>query len=318
MPPVDPRLVDITREFLFAHQLVRRLLERYRQGRLRFDELQELVGDGEGSVLFRLKECCHARFRNASPTGDASMTRGALFDLAVGSLFHEAMKLRENFYQLSSYGPKVRALRSTAGPDADRLFEEFEKILAASEERIEEAFQETETLLEQTRQLFTALLAAHRHDGLLARYLIENASLVEPVVGEDLDDFLARIHGSATLGYVLAGDSYLDSGYFEEAERTLEEALRRDPSRVELKRLACYAKGMRAYLEGRYLDALACLEGWLDADPAEEELRFARIAHSALARLGALVEGADGREETERAAILAGRLESWISRADAA
>ena len=40
--------------------------------------------------------------------------REVLFDLAVGSLFHEAMKFRENFYQREVYGPRVRALRDAA------------------------------------------------------------------------------------------------------------------------------------------------------------------------------------------------------------
>ena len=57
------------------------------------------MGDGEDSVLFRLKERCHALFRGGEQPSEVVMRREALFDLAVGSLFHEAMKFRENLYQ---------------------------------------------------------------------------------------------------------------------------------------------------------------------------------------------------------------------------
>src|SRR5215831_5009120 len=96
----------------------------------RFEEVQALAGDTESSALFRLKERCHALFRAGELGGD--LPRVALFDLAVGSLFHEAMKLRENLYQLQVYAPKVEAARSQAEPGSEELFEEFARILAAS------------------------------------------------------------------------------------------------------------------------------------------------------------------------------------------
>ena len=75
------------------------------------------------------------------------MHREALFDLAVGSLFHEAMKLRENLYQREVYGPRVRALRSDAGEENEALFDEFEKMLGAVAQRLDEGLRESETLL---------------------------------------------------------------------------------------------------------------------------------------------------------------------------
>lgn len=310
MPSLDTGVVDITREFLQAHELLRRLILRHRDGSLRFEDLQEFVGDNEASVLFRLKERCHALFRSGLPTRDVTMTRGALFDLAVGSLFHEAMKLRENVYQVACYGPKVRALRAETGPDADRLFEEFEKILAASEARIEEAFQESETLLEQLQELFRMLLSAYEANGLLARYLLEHAPLVEQVLDEDLDRILERVHGEAFLGYVRAAQSYLTSGYFEEAGQALAEVLRRRPGTEGLERLAAYAEAMRAYLGGHYDAFLTALERWIDASPGPEEEQHVRLARSALSRVGALVEGPEARAATERAAVLLERLEA--------
>jgi tetratricopeptide (TPR) repeat protein len=172
---------------------------------------------------------------------------------------------------------------------------------------------ESETLLQQTRELFRALLAAHPDNGLVARYLLENASFVEQVLGDDLEDFLARIYGETVQGYVLATHSYLASGYFEEATRALNEALRQRPDRDDLKRLAVYAEGMQAYLEARYVDALRDLERWLDAKPVGDELGLARMACAALSRVAGLLEGSDLQANREQAAALAVRLEAWIA-----
>ncbi len=313
MRSFESGLVDLVREFLLGHELLRRTFARLQSGELRFEELQQLVGDSEASVLFRLKERCHALFRQVEAGGDPAMTRGALFDLAVGSLFHEAMKLRENFYQLAVYAPKVAALRSQAGADADRLFQEFERILAAAGSRLEEARNETEALLDQTREQFRRLLVAHRSNGLVTRYLLENRTLVEQVLGDPLEDLLDQIHGEAIEGYAQAARSYLESGYFEEARHALAEALDREPGRPELRRLAAYSQGMAAYLQGRYTEAVASLERWLEDAPAAEAKPFAQLSAAALLRLGQLVEGSDQAPAAPRAAELARRLQALLA-----
>lgn len=297
-------LVEVVREFLAAHRRLRGVFERHRAGTLRFEEVQSLAGDTEASPLFRLKERCHALFRAGEIGGDA------LFDLAVGSLFHEAMKLRENLYQLEVYAPQVEAARSHAEPGSEGLFEEFSRILAASRVRLAEAFAECEALLEQTRRLFRGLLAAHRSNGLVARYLVENSAVTEEVIGEPLDAFFAAVHGSAVAAWALAARSYLESGYFDEASRALDQALARDPSRPDLRRDAAYADGMSAYLRGDYAAALGRLAQWIDADPPSDDDPLRQLAHAAVTRLPPLVDAADRTQLTERATALARRLEA--------
>jgi tetratricopeptide (TPR) repeat protein len=268
--------------------------------------VQALAGDTEASVLFRLKERCHALFR-AGAFGD-DLPRVALFDLAVGSMFHEAMKLRENFYQLEVYAPKVEAARREAESGSEGLFEEFARILAGSLERLAEAFAETEALLEQTRRQFRVLLRTHRGNGLVSRYLLENAALAEEVLGESLDAFFGEIHGDPIAAWALAARSYLASGYFAEARSALSEALARDPARADLRRALAYANGMDAYLCGRYEHALCDLERWAEGGPVADEAAFRELALSAVTRLGPLAGGAGDGSLGERAAALANRL----------
>ncbi len=318
MGTAESGLVDIVRDFLAADQLMRSLFARHRRNELRFEEVAELVGDGESSVLYRLKEHCHALFRPRDGASDVRMRREALFDLAVGSLFHEAMKFRENLYQQTVYGPKVRALRSSAGPDSDELFREFEKILSAASVRLDEAVLETEALLHQTREQLRVLLVAHRENGLVTRYLVENASLASEVFLMPFDRLLAEIHGDAAEGYALAARSYLASGYFAEGHRALDEAMGRAGERPDLRRLAAYAGGMAAYLGGDYEQALARLAEWLEGGPPAEEAPFADLAWSAVGRVNELVEGPGAAELARRAAELARRLAPLSPRARAA
>lgn len=304
MPRSDAGLVDIVREFLSVYGLLRRIFERQQAGALRFEEVQALAGDNESSALFRLKERCHGLFRAGEVGGEA------LFDLAVGSLFHEAMKLRENLYQLEVYAPKVERARVRMAEGSEGLFEEFERILVASRARLAEALAECEALLEQTRRQFRSVLVNNKANGLVLRYLIANAGPAEAVLGESLDVFFARICGDAASAYARAAHSYLESGYFDEARQLFAAALARDPARADLQRATAYADGMSAYLQGRYEAALTHLEAWMGAPPASGETLFREMAHAAVARLPSLLDDAERDLLGDRALTLARALES--------
>ncbi len=307
VPRVRAVLVDIVRDFFEAHRLTRVLFERYRHGELRFDELAAFIGDDEGSVLFRLKERCHALFRPGPGNPRVASPEEVLFDLAVGSLFHEAMKFRENFYQREVYGPRVRALRSETGGRADRFFREFEKILSTVSERLEEGLQETETLVDQTGEQLRTLMGEHDENGLVARFLIENAERTESVFGQDLDGLLTEIHGSPDAAYELAGRSYLASGYFDAADRAFDEAVARGGERDVLEPLSAYAKGMAAFVSGDYEVCLDRLGSWAEADDAVEP-HLSNLAQGALSRVGQLVPEGDRETLAARADALLERI----------
>jgi hypothetical protein len=302
MPAVESGLVEIVREFLLAHRLLRRVSERYRAGQLLFEEVGELVGDDERSVLFRMKERCHALFRGEHGDGEIGAT--ALFDLAVGSLFHEAMKFRENVYQRSSYGPKVRSLRRAAVRDESGLLAEFEKLIGAAGVRIDESLQELDTLLGQTTAQFRILLAAHREEGALARVLTARSDELAEMFGTTPEALLTDLYGGAAAAWARAARSFLASGFYAEAAATLGEVGRLGRHSPEEARLLHYAEGMAAYLEGRYGDTVARLGDWYDAAPpqlGDEERTLARQAAAALSRIGALAgAGAPEAEQAKR------------------
>ena len=290
MTGTTPGLVDIVRDFLVVDQAMRSLFERFRSGTLRFEEVKDRISADEGSELFRLKERCHALFRSGAGAPRAARPREVLFDLAVGSLFHETMKFRENFYQREIYGPRVRALREAAEEETAALFLEFEKILATVSESLEQGLSETEALLTRTREQLAVLLTEEPGDGYVARYLIEHRDAVEAVFCEGLEVLLARLHGDAAAGFVQAGRSYLASGYFEEAERMLAEAVAHGGERSALEPLALYARGMAAYMKGEYTESVAQLERWTHCAEPGEAAQIG-LAYAAVSKIDQLAQG---------------------------
>ena len=298
-------LIDIVREYLEVHERMSALFERFRSGDVEFAPVRDLCADDDRSPLFRLKERCHALFRRGGAQSEP-MRRAALFDLAVGSLFHEAMKFRENVYQVVVYAPKVRALRDASDLDeADTyLFREFDKIQLAAEARMDEALQETESLLAHTGEQLFALVCDAR-DGLLTRYLIEQRERLGRLHEGGIEALLARIHGSAEAGYLAAGHSYLGSAHFGHALAVFDLA----SDDAEAARLRCYAEGMRAYLLGDYAASFDRLEDWLDAAPGGLEAPYLSLAHAAVSRFEPLVPD---EVLVGRAGVLASRLEQLV------
>jgi hypothetical protein len=311
MRTIDSTLVDIARDFLDAHQALREVARRHRAGELRLEEALLLVGDDEESVLFRLKERCHRVFR-ADENGEIGP--GGLFDLAVGSLFHEAMKFRENVYTRDVYGPRVRALRRAQVEDGGDLLREFEKIIEDSALRLEESLFEAETLLRQTVGQFRVLLCAHANNAFVTRYLIEHREQVEDVLSDRLEAVLDEVHGDAGLGFARAGRSYVDSGFFEAGRLALAEAASLGHPAERIAGLDAYAKGMQAYLEGRYRDAIAVLGEWAQLPPEADGIDGA-LAIAALSRVGQLVGEEEAAELGADATALAEQIRRRASAA---
>lgn len=285
-------MVDILREFLEAQELLQQLSDRFERDELSFAELQDFVGDDDGHVLFRLKEKCHALFRPEAGGAQPARVREALFDLAVGSLFHEAMKFREDFYQREVYGPRVRKLRSDAGTDADDLFLQFERLLSAVSARLGEGLAQTQSLMDQSWKQLRVLLADQPDPGFVTRFLIERRVTLDQLNSPGLEALLDEIHGDAANGYEIAGRSYLASGHYEAAQSAFAEAMRRDGDLGEVEQLSLYASAMAAYLAGQYVETVSRLGEWIDSGstgPAYLE----EIAIAALSSLNRLVDERD-------------------------
>jgi tetratricopeptide (TPR) repeat protein len=302
-------LVDIVRDFFAVHRSAEGLVRLHADGSLRFEDVEAWVGGDARSELFRLKERCHSIFRPSGADETAPDTRvGALVDLAVGSLFHEAMKLRENLYQRERYGPRVQALRQQDDAESQDLFEEFEKILDRSSGSLDESVAEIERLVAQIRTQLLRLIAKHGRTGLVARCLYETAENVRSVYPEGLDSLYEQVYGDPAEGYVEAARSYLESAYYSDALAAFTEAARRSPQHDEVQRSICYAEGMEAFFSRDYARSVKRLSDWLDAVGSRAEPDRVRMALAGTSHVERLPENDEAAEVIEAAAALSKRL----------
>lgn len=314
MRSLESGLVDIVRDFLAVHASATSLVRRHHEGELRFEDVRAWVGDDGRSELFRLKESCHSIFRPADSGEVEEIRVGALLDLAVGSLFHEAMKLRENLYQVERYGPRVRALRGGSDPESVELFDEFEKLLASSATTLDGSVAEVEVMLAQTRKQLLRLIVEHGRTGLAARCLYEAGDGVKALCAEGLDALFERIYGEAVTGYIVAAESYLESAYYGEALATLAEARRRSPDDRDVLRTIDYAEGMQAFFSRDYERSLERLSDWLDAGTRTDDPMRIRLALAGTQHVGRLPDGDAAPAVIRRAAELSEQIRGLQSR----
>ena len=314
MKRVESIVVDLLRDFLSAHEILDELVEAHDVDRLEFADVAAWAGDDASSALFRLKEHCHALVRVAGGEADGEIGPAELLDLVVGSLFHEAMKLRENHYQIRTYAVRVERLRARADPAHAESTRELEHLLELSGRHLHEAFYEARSLMMLTRRHVRALLQEHADSGLVARALHERRESVDRVFDAEAADgtevpLLDSLYGGPAQAALAVARSFLESAYFEEALTALGEAAERGADAATIRGLSRYAEGMHAFLTGSYRESIDALGAWVEYGVADEAPGQARFAGAALARLDKLVEGDDSAELLARAKQLCEELD---------
>lgn len=300
--------VQLLREFLDAYSRLSGVFGE--DGEVCFETLAEVVGDDDRAALYRLKERSHGLFRTEE-YASAAVRREALFDLTVGALFHEAMKLRESLYQREVYAPRLASLRDASADEPDALFGEFDRLLEKSGGRLDQVVSEVRVLLAQTRDQFRRVLIERAGERGVTRCLASHREAVVTAFPEGFKGLMERMHGDVATGLIEASHALLDSAYFIEAGKTLREASREaDANRTEINQLQRYAEGMQFFLDGEYKASITAIEGWVDCSGHVGEREFARRAGACLGRVGRLADNdTEGAEIVDAAKQLQLRLE---------
>src|SRR4030066_1924394 len=139
----DRNILEIVRGLLLSEVAFQEIFKKYKEGRLRFSDIG-IWGDDKGRrLLYNLKEQCHSLYRYKGKT--PIHKNEWLLDLVIGSIFHEAMKLRENIYQMEVYRPKYLQYRLKVGKavyEKDYL-RQFERIISRARQGVAEGMEET-------------------------------------------------------------------------------------------------------------------------------------------------------------------------------
>ncbi len=186
-------------------------------GHISYDEINHLVGsENNKGKLWLLKDACHQLWRRADP---ALEVNGCLLDWVIGSVFHEAMKLKENIYLFQYYGPRAQEenprrhaeIQSICGIECHRFMERISR-------EIKRQVESLVFLFGRANYLLRTMLDSQTGNALLLRYLVENADVALYLWFESLDDIFNDVFsGKAERGYCLAARSYLEGNWNEKA-----------------------------------------------------------------------------------------------------
>jgi tetratricopeptide (TPR) repeat protein len=242
------KVVEVVKLFLHSVALYRKFYGEYQRGSLKFEEVQKLVDDKGQSLLFNLKKISHALFRGNHLSSDKEQ----LFDLAVSSIFHEAMIIRENCYQVETYAPKAKLLEGKAQkvPHEKKFLRELDRTLERARKRLSVELKETNVLLSETLEQLKDLIASYPENGLLVRFLLENENLIRDTFGpEGLEGIFSAMYEKGKLAALrIAAGSYYESGYYQQAVDVIKRVLALTPDNGT-RFLYFFYSGLRDYYE---------------------------------------------------------------------
>jgi len=252
-------ILEMVRDYLYSYIRFQSIYEKFKAQTLSFDDIEEFVTDKDPTLpLFNLKESCHMLFRYQGE--EQSSDEEKLLDLAVGSIFHEAMKLRENLYQLKVYKPRyLQIQKSQQTSDYERtLLQEFMKIGIKTEKRLTESMLEIKRLLQDTLEQLAHLLPRYKDNAVLIKFLLHNKDLLQRAFGRrrGLKIIADMFPGGLGEAYDIEGRSYLASEHYDLAAEFFGQALKYKIHDQGLKGIYLYARGMEGYYKNRYKDTL--------------------------------------------------------------
>jgi hypothetical protein len=217
-------ITEIFRNFCLVHQrLLEECISPENTHCVRFDCLDELIGqETNQGRLWRLKDTAHLLFRSFLPDTPLS---GRSLDWALGYLFHECMKLKEDAYQLTKYVPWFESIapEKNLSSDQNSLGQDLKVIASQTAESIDREVQRIQSVLSLCRKLFIVFLPHHRDNSLLARYIYVNMSRVRSVFGPQTAILLHSVYGSKQDDLVrLAARNLRQGGWINDADQALQ------------------------------------------------------------------------------------------------
>jgi tetratricopeptide (TPR) repeat protein len=249
-------LLEMVRRLLLAEVAFQEIFKKYEEGKLRFSDIGNWVDDRGQNLLYNLKEQSHSLFR-VGAKGPVNRNEW-LLDLAIGSIFHEAMKLRENIYQMEVYRPRYLQFKSKMGKTAHEYernyLQQFERIISRAKQGVQEGMEETRSLFNDAVEQLIGFFKKNSKNPYLVRFLLEHQPLLQRVYGDRKakEIFNLMFKKGFLDAYSLAGRSYLQSGHYDLASLYFSKALKMEPSDHELQFFINFSLGMKAYYENAY------------------------------------------------------------------
>jgi hypothetical protein len=255
----ERNILEIVRGLLLSEAAFQEIFKKYKEGRLHFSDIGTWVDDKGQSLLYSLKEQCHAlyRYKGKRPIHKNQW----LLDLVIGSIFHEAMKLRENIYQMEIYRPKYLQYKLKVGRSAYEkdYLRQFDRIMLRAKQGVAEGMEETRSLFQDAMAQLIDLIKESSKNIFLVRFLLDNQALLQKVYGSKMakEIFNLMFKEGFLDAYQLAGRSYLKSEHYDLSSHYFSKALKRTSRKDDLRFLLNFSLGMNAYYRNAYRRSLS-------------------------------------------------------------
>jgi hypothetical protein len=258
MTNIEKKQIDLIKESISVYKKFTECIALFKEGKLVFLNIEEFIDDKGNSCLFRLKEMCHDLFRNS----DEANYKEKLYDMTVGYVFHEAMKLRENLYQIEYYKPNPEKVSDSLSETERKIVREIDILTKKAEIRIKEGVKEVKTLIIELMGQLMSMIELYEDNYLLPRFILENEKSLISIYGKkDFGKFLDDLYGDGREALILrTAKSYLKSEYFNLARLLLRRKLVKDKENEEAIFLYNYTSAFHFYFINKFSRSLIFAE----------------------------------------------------------
>jgi tetratricopeptide (TPR) repeat protein len=178
--------------------------------------------------LWNLRDLCHRLFRS---TGKNNNLFEHLFDWTIGSIFYEAIKLKEDAYQLESYKPLLEQEAVKGNKALSKIIDEYFSVIERSQENLNIELDRINELFQKAIFHLKEILPLYKDNVLLIRLLLDNQKkLSDHIFGkESCMQLLSRMFPDGLHhAYLSVAEGCIHSGRPIEAVRYVKKAIRID------------------------------------------------------------------------------------------
>jgi len=258
MTNIEKKQIDLIKESICVYNKFAKCMILFKEGCLFFLNIEEFIDDKGNSCLFRLKEMCHELFRNS----DEAHYKEKLYDMTVGYIFHEAMKLRENLYQIEYYKPDSKKVFDSMTVTERKIVREIDTLTKKAEIRLKEGVKEVKTLTIELISQLRSLIELYKDNYLLSRFIFENEKTLVSIYGKkDFEKLLNNLYQDGREALILrAAKSYLNSDYASLARVLFRKILAKDKNNEEALFFYRYTSAFHFYFKNKFSKSLIFAE----------------------------------------------------------
>lgn len=258
MTNIEKKQIDLIKESICVYKKFAECMLLFKEGYLFFSNIEEFIDDKGNSCLFRLKEMCHELFRSS----DEANYKEKLYDMTVGYVFHEAMKLRENLYQIEYYKPNSEKVFNSMTETERKIVREIETLTKKAEIRLKEGVKEVNILTIELVSQLRSLIELYKDNYLLPRFIFENEKTLISIYGKkDFEKLLNKLYQDGRESLIFrAAKSYLKSDYFSVARLLFRKISARNKENKAALFLYMYTSAFHFYFKNKFSRSLIFAE----------------------------------------------------------